>query len=203
MADDPGAQALISAHYRALVAAHGATPAGTQMSAEGQRFRFDKLMEVADLDGLEVLDLGCGTGAFYPRLAARFPGVRYTGVDILPEMVGVARQSWPAARFMAADILGDDGPADASADVVLASGIFNNARADSELFMRRMLSRAFALCRRALAFNFISTQVTRRDPGMDYHDPADVLRFCLDEMSPRVSLHHHYERCDVAVFVTR
>jgi hypothetical protein len=38
---------------------------------------------------------------------------------------------------------------------------------------------------------------------MAYHDPAEVLRFSLDHLSPRIVLDHHYERCDVAMFVYR
>ena len=40
-------------------------------------------------------------------------------------------------------------------------------------------------------------------PGMAYHDPTEVLDFCIRSLSPKVSLHHHYERVDVAVFVYR
>ena len=196
------AQEQVSAHYRALVAAHGAAPAGTQMSAEGQRFRFEKLMEVADLAGSTVLDLGCGTGAFYPFLRGRFPDVRYTGLDILPEMIDVARRTHAGARFVCHDVLAA-GALPEAYDFVLASVLFNNARPDADDFMRAMLRAAFAATRRALAFNFISTHVNRVDAELAYHHPADVLRFCLDELGPRVALHHHYERCDVSVFCYR
>lgn len=197
------AQSAISAHYRALVTTHGAAPEGTQMSAEGQRFRFEKLMEIGDLSGLEVLDLGCGTGAFYPFLAGRFPTMKYLGVDILPEMVSVAARTWPGARFRSCDPLAADDAELGRYDVALLSGIFNNARPDSDEFLRAIIRRAFRAARHAVGFNFISTVVNRRDPEMAYHDPAEILRFCIDELSPRVTLQHHYQRCDVSVFIYR
>jgi ubiquinone/menaquinone biosynthesis C-methylase UbiE len=40
-----------------------------------------------------VLDLGCGTGRLLNRLAAEFPDLRGTGLDLSPEMVRAARQS--------------------------------------------------------------------------------------------------------------
>jgi SAM-dependent methyltransferase len=197
-ADD---QARVSAHYRALVRAHGASPEGAQMSAEGQRFRFAKLLEVCDLNDLSVLDLGCGPGALIPELRARYPRARYTGLDVVSEMVAAARACHPDAAFLVHDLGAAPLPGDH--DVVLASALFNNARPDAGAFLRRTIAAAWRHARRALAFNFISTRVTRRDAGMAYHDPASVLAFCLDTLSPRVRLEHHYQRCDVAVFVYR
>ncbi|MEB3180276.1 MAG: class I SAM-dependent methyltransferase [Nostocaceae cyanobacterium] len=39
-----------------------------------------------------VLDLGCGTGRLLERLAAEFPELRGTGLDLSPQMLRVARQ---------------------------------------------------------------------------------------------------------------
>ena len=38
-----------------------------------------------------VLDLGCGTGELLARVAAKYPSVRLTGLDPVPEMLEVAR----------------------------------------------------------------------------------------------------------------
>jgi len=38
-----------------------------------------------------VLDLGCGTGYFYPELRRRYPGARYLGLDLAQGMVEYAR----------------------------------------------------------------------------------------------------------------
>jgi ubiquinone/menaquinone biosynthesis C-methylase UbiE len=53
-----------------------------------------RLLEYVDLPPRpNVLDLGCGTGRLLDRLAAKFPDLRGTGLDLSPEMVRVARQS--------------------------------------------------------------------------------------------------------------
>ena len=44
-----------------------------------------------------VLDLGCGTGYFYPELRRRFPGARYIGLDLAQGMVEYAREHYPDA----------------------------------------------------------------------------------------------------------
>ena len=38
---------------------------------------------------------------------------------------------------------------------------------------------------------------------MAYYDPAAVFDYCRRELSSRITLHHHYERHDVVVFVYR
>ena len=195
------AQAAVDAHYAALVAEFGAAPEGTQMSEAGRLFRFRKLLDIAPLDDRDVLDLGCGTGAFYPEIARRYPRARYTGADIVPEMLHVARRAHPEARFERRDVLVDGLPR--TWDFVLCSALFNNARPDAEAFREAILRAAFAACRVGLGFNFISTHVTRRDEELAYTDPLEVLRFCLEELSPHVALHHCYERRDVCVFVYR
>jgi ubiquinone/menaquinone biosynthesis C-methylase UbiE len=50
--------------------------------------------------GLQVLELGCGTGDLSLQLLRR--GARLTAVDVSPRMVEVARQRAPEAHFMVA-----------------------------------------------------------------------------------------------------
>jgi SAM-dependent methyltransferase len=198
---DPFSQAATSAHYRDLVLRHGPTPAAAQCSPEGQSFRFAKLLEVGELAGRDVVDLACGVGDLYPLVREQAPGARYTGIDIVPEMIDVACKRFPAANFVCRDVLAHG--LGASYDIGFISGLFNNAREDGDRFMEEILLALFAGCREAIAFNFISTHANRIDPGMGYHDPARVLDFCSRRLARRIRLLHHYERCDVAVFVYR
>jgi len=185
-------------NYRNLLRKHGSGPEVGQWSAEGQRFRFEKLIQIGDLKGKRILDLGCGIGDLYPLLLDRFGEVDYTGVDIVPEIVASAAGKYPDARFECRDLLaGDLGE---TFDYVLISGMFNNARPDCTVFLKQMIVAAFRHCRVGLGFNFISTHVNTLDDEMAYHDPAEVLSFCLENLTRKVSLHHHYERCDVVVF---
>jgi SAM-dependent methyltransferase len=57
---------------------------------------FDALVELGDLRGRRILDVGCGTG----RLAAALAEVgraKVWGIDASPEMVAVARETLPAS----------------------------------------------------------------------------------------------------------
>jgi SAM-dependent methyltransferase len=192
---------LIIANYRSLFHKYGDAPEATQMSAEGQCFRFRKLMEIGDLRNRRVLDLGCGIGDFYPLLIEKFSPLDYTGVDLVPEMVQHAAQKYPRARFLCRDLFAEN--LNEKFDYVLASVVFNNTMPDCDGYMRELLTAAFPYCTLGLGFNFISTHVSFTDPEMAYHDPADVLDFCIRNLTRNVVVHHHYERADVVVFAYR
>ena len=188
--------------YRDSFQKHGSGPMVGQWSPEGQRFRFAKLTEIADLKGQKILDLGCGIGDFYPYLQERIGHVDYTGIDIVPEVIAYASNKYPAARFLCRNVLADT--IEDSFDYVLISGAFNAPPvADCTAFLKDVIAKAFALCRIGLGFNFLSALNNFRDPHMNYQDPLEVFQYCLRHLTRKVTMHHHYERCDVAVFAYR
>ena len=187
--------------YRGMLQKYGDAPEGVGMSRDGQRFRFRKLMEIADLRNRRVLDLGCGTGAFYPFLIKRFSRLDYTGIDLVPEMVEFAQRKYPRARFLSRDFTAEC--LEETFDYVLISTVFNYAMPNCDAFMQELLTVAFKHATQGLGFNFLSTHVNFSEPEMAYHDPAAVLDFCIQNLTRKVVLHHHYERVDVAVFAYR
>jgi trans-aconitate 2-methyltransferase len=62
------------------------------------------LLARVPLDRAEaVVDLGCGAGALFPALRARFPKARLTGVDLSPAMLAEAGRSDPDVELIVAD----------------------------------------------------------------------------------------------------
>jgi SAM-dependent methyltransferase len=198
---DERSKQIIVENYRNLFLSHGSGPEVGQWSLEGQRFRFEKLIQIGDLHGRRVLDLGCGIGDLYPFLLQRVGEVDYIGIDIVPELIAIAAEKYPRARFQCRDVLCED--IHEMFDYVLISGSFNNAIPDCSGFLKELITQAWRHCLVGLGFNFISTYVNRMDPGIAYHDPVEVLDFCLKTLTRKVTLQHHYERCDVAIFVYR
>jgi SAM-dependent methyltransferase len=198
---DPLIQAGLIQQYRDLFLTHGDSPEAVQWGAEGQLFRFQKLTDVAPLTNTAILDIGCGLGHLYPFLLKKYGKVKYTGMDIVPEAIKFAQQRYRDARFLCHDLTRE--PLAEKFDYVLMSGPFNNAFSGVESFLRELVGAGWAQCTRGLAFNFTSSHVNMRDGHMAYHDPVPVLDFCLKELSRKVVMHHHYERCDVLVYVYR
>ena len=72
-----------------------------------------------------VLDLGCGTGDLFEDARAAGVAAQWTGVDLLPEPLEVARGRYPSARWIEASA--DRIPLrDASVEVVVASTLFSS-----------------------------------------------------------------------------
>jgi SAM-dependent methyltransferase len=191
----------IISFYRDLFHKYGSGPEASGGSAEGRRFRFSKLAEIGDLKSHRILDLGCGLGELYPFLTDRFGVIDYTGVDIVPETVAYAAKKYPQARFQCRDVRAEG--IEGTFDYVLLNEVFNNEIPDGEAYMRELLNVAFRYCARGLGFNFVSTYVNYRDGDRAYHDPVEVLDFCLRALTRKVTMQHHYERCDVVVFAYR
>lgn len=61
-------------------------------------FLFDDLLEKGD----RVLDIGCGNGRSYEKVA---PVADYVGIDSSKELVRIARESYPKGDFRVADAL--------------------------------------------------------------------------------------------------
>lgn len=74
-----------------------------KFSDERLRPALDLLAQVELEDPDHIVDLGCGSGAALPALAARWPHASLTAVDNSAEMLAKAREALPAADFVAAD----------------------------------------------------------------------------------------------------
>ena len=119
--------------------------------------RHDAVLAVlAQWNAGSVLEVGAGAGDFYARLKRRLPAARtYTGVDLSPRMVAVARQRFPGADFRTADVLA--WPSAPVADAVVAIGVFallvDDAPAHWRL-MRRLVRKMLGLARLGVVFDF-------------------------------------------------
>jgi ubiquinone/menaquinone biosynthesis C-methylase UbiE len=83
------------------------------------------VQRVAPRRGERCIDLGCGTGAFTKRLAARGLGLDLTGMDISPASVARASEHPEGARFVVGDIM-QTGLPEASHDIILYSGVLHH-----------------------------------------------------------------------------
>lgn len=167
---------------------------------EGQQARFQALTQIGDLAHHSVLDAGCGYADLYPFLQQRYPGVRYHGIEQMPELLAVARARYRDAAgitLSSGDFLRSPLP---SADYVLASGALNYRHRDPQ-FIYQAIEKLFGSCQLGLGFNLLSWEPAGGGPLAAY-DPAAMLAFC-QTLAPRAKLLQGYWEGDFTVFMYR
>lgn len=196
--DPLGKRELITFYDRHL-RDFGDAPQAVRWTPEGQMRRYKTLLTVTgELSGKSILDFGCGKGDLYGFLRDNGLPVSYCGVDVNENLIALAQQKYPDARFIATDI--DDSPFDLLFDVVIAIGVFNLRIAGIEESSRCLLKKLFHLCRESLHANFLTYYIPRRTVELFYVKPEELLAFALKEISPDVTLRHIQEDIFLSVY---
>ncbi len=188
--------------YDRRLAEFGPTERALGWGAKGRsRIRFEVLAAQWDLRDARVLDVGCGFGDLYGYLRERgADGVRYTGVDINPSLLAVARERYPDARFVEADFLA--GGFTEPADFVFTSGMFNHRLDDNLGFVGGMFERFDAVAAKGFGANFLSDRVEYRLEHTYHADPCHILGLAY-RYSNNVVLRNDYMPYEFTVFVNK
>jgi SAM-dependent methyltransferase len=190
------------AYFSALAAKHGASSHGVGWSQRSQMRRFQEILKIGDLEGSTVLDIGCGFGDFFGFLRERGIFVDYTGFDITPVMLKIARQKYPDIQdhFRMVDILSEEIPE--RYDYVVSNGPLNVAFGDNLLILTRLIQRMYEISNVGMAITMTSALTKRPNEGIYYYDPAEIVRkvsiFCQNFVSD-----HGYLPHDFALFCYR
>ena len=163
-----------------------------------QELRFAIISEIDDLNGKSILDVGCGFGDYYDYLTERDLQVRYTGYDIVPKLLEVARQRHPEMRFEERDVLTEE--VEGSFDYVVSSGVFNHRVSDNDRFIKKMLDRMYKLCNLGVAANMMTNYVDYEEDYLYYYSPQDIFRYC-QSLSRYVVLRHDYPLYEFTVYI--
>lgn len=167
--------------------------------AVSQEMRFQVLADVADLTNASLVDEGCGFGDLYVYLSERFPGITYTGVDINPISIEIARERHPDVSFIAADFTEYSG---GPFDYVLSSGALTYRIEDHERIYKNHIRKMFELCTKGVAFNVLDRKGIAETNEYVGYDRDELLAFCM-ELTPHVQIRDDYSSEDLTVYLYR
>ena len=162
-----------------------------------RKVRFDALTAIGDLNGSAVLDVGCGFGDLYGYLSSKGIKVDYTGIDINPDFIDIAKKAYPDARFMVADFEEDTSGKDF--DWAFAAGIFTIKISDNRRFIRNTMKRMFDVCNKGLSADFLSPSPLGNDAYWRC-PPEDVFKFGRS-MTKRVALRADYMATEYCIYL--
>jgi 2-polyprenyl-3-methyl-5-hydroxy-6-metoxy-1,4-benzoquinol methylase len=122
---------------------------------QGQEIRFRVLSQIANLNGQNVLDVGCGLGDLLTFFEKNKTTISYTGIDIIPEFIESAKEQHPYARFELKNIE----HMTETFDYVLASGALSFKVENNNEYYFGIIKKMFSLSKKGLAFNMLNHDV--------------------------------------------
>ncbi len=204
MTIDPNDKASLLKRYSERLAELGPTIAALGWSKPKHKLRYKILLDYWYQQPvsrpLRVLDFGCGFGDLFGYAKDRQLPIEYTGLDINPDLIKVAREKYPSARFLCVDVF--EQPPKEEYDVVLSSGVHNFRMADNKKFIEHTFDLFDRLSTVGFAVNFLSNRVNFRNEENYYAVPEEVLSTTLLHTS-RVVLRHDYMPFEFTVFADK
>jgi len=107
-----------------------------------------------------VLDVGCGYGAHFGN-----------GIDIIPEMIDIARKIFPDGNYKVADIMSYK--PDNKYDYYVAIGTFN---LNDDDYFYKAADKMLGLAEHGIAINCLDTNSNERIPNLFYRSPEDIVK---------------------------
>jgi SAM-dependent methyltransferase len=201
---DPDEKAALLKRYSDRLAQHGPTIAALGWNKPKHKLRYRVLLDYwllhRQAEPLRVLDFGCGFGDLFGYARDRGLAIDYTGLDINPDLIAVARDRYPAARFLCLDPFAER--LDEKFDVTLSSGVHNYRVADNQGFVERSFELFDRLSTLGFAANFLSNRVNFRDQQNHHSAPEEILALALRYTS-RVTLRHDYMPFEFTIFADK
>jgi len=197
---EPESRDFLIDFYTTQLMIHGDSPAALRWSVSGQLTRYEALGHLSDsINGAKVIDYGCGKGDLYGYWKSK--GIRpdYTGLDITPELIELARLKYPECGFRVHDI--EDGPLDASFDLGFICGVFNNRVEGATESLMNSMALLFDHVTEGLAINAISSLCVHKDYQINYIDPEELLNYASMHVTSNAEMRLDLVDGDIFLFL--
>jgi ubiquinone/menaquinone biosynthesis C-methylase UbiE len=194
----PSDASVLKRFYDGRYRFYGHDPRSLGWIVGTQQIRFKQLTSIGEVNGCSILDVGCGFGDLYGYLLAKGIRVEYTGIDLNPIFIKIAKIAYPDANFIVGDF--EDTHFPGRFDWSFESGIFNMKIEDNDAFIRNTLKKMFRICKKGLAADFLNSRTIIKDHSMYYQDPEDMRYFC-HSLSDHVILKSGYRPAEFCVYV--
>ncbi len=194
---------IIIKRYQERLSQHGqSVKALSSGNNERQFLRFANLCQVGDLEGKKILDFGCGMGDFLHFLKHELKiNVNYTGVDIVPEFIQIAKERFPDQQFTTEDVLKTDFFKTNKFDYIFCSQVFNNKylNTDPIVFVQEVMGILYSASNEAVVMDFVTDYVDFKEDHLNYYSPENIFSLAK-KLTKRVTLKNDYPLFEFMIF---
>ena len=165
-----------------------------------QKLRFKVLSAIGVATNDSILDVGCGFADLKTWLASQGIKTLYTGIDISPDLIAVAKEKDGDADLFVGDLY--DGAFKAlSFDWVLLSGALNEPYNDKGKYAKKIIKEMYRICRKGVAFNLLNNKAIKAHDLQSF-DANEMLEYCLT-LCPDCILRDDYLDNDFTIYMRK
>lgn len=183
----------------------GATPRGIYWNnAKTQCLRFERLINCLkeDLQNTTIHDIGSGTCDFHKFLLDNQIHHKYSGTEIVQEMIDYSLNQYCDIELFNRDFLQMEGE---HYDCIFLSGTLNlklNTGYDEwHKWSLEIINKMYNHANKAIAFNCLTSYNTFSQDDLMYFNPQNIMDFCIKELSRFVILDNSYPLYEFTVTV--
>ncbi len=194
-------------HYEECFERHGDTHLGVDWPNElDAAKRYSVMLDVLrnPLDGMSLLDFGCGASHLYPILKKTFPSITYAGLDASQIFCDFSQKKYPENTYYCLDVIqqADQLP---GFDFIVMNGVFTEKKGLNfdEMFdyFKQLLRIVFSKARVGIAFNVMSTFVDWERDDL-FHLPLELVgTFLTRELNRHFVIRNDYGLYEYTVYV--
>lgn len=200
----------LARHYERCLELHGDTFRGVDWpNSEDAIVRYQVMMGVIrplndHRSKPTLLDFGCGAGHLLEFIQKNYPlSFRYSGVDISEKYITLCKSKFPNGSFFVLDLMAQELPQ--KYDYIIANGVFTEKLS---LPFNEMMQWAFAMISRlfwasniGIAFNVMSTHVTKQREDL-FHVPVEkLIEFLVTNLSRNFLIKNDYGLYEYTVYL--
>lgn len=194
----------IQSYYQNKLKEFGGSAQGMDWKNEDTQYlRFEIIARYIDFtQNPTILDVGCGNGEFLNFCKRKELSCKYTGMDIVPEMVALTNQRFGEGTAFEGELLSMQQNA---YDYVIASGTFNAKLTTDELawqpYLYQNIKKMFELGNQATVFNCMTSFVDYRYDRLYYVSPDEIGGFAVQNLSRRFIIDHSYPLYEMTIAI--
>ena len=171
---------------------YGYSPKSLGWMKGKQGLRFERLTRFIKKNS-KILDYGCGFGDLMSFLELNNLNVDYSGCDVIPEFLEIAKEKNPKGNFFQIELFEN---IKENYDNIICSGTFNilyhKEIENHKKHIFKIINNLFQCCKNTLSIDFQSPYVDFHSENAYHQEINEIINYSIKYLSRRFVVDHSY-----------